>query len=423
MHKIFYGWWIVGLGFLAQFIGIGVSAYATSIFFQFMFSDLKWSRGDLALSMTIGLILAAIASPFVGAIVDRHGAGRIMAIGALTTGICLMLLGCVHELWQAFIIFSLLSLCRIGFVAIPGTTMVSNWFVKKRGRALGIMTAGQGMGGLILSPLTIFFISASGWRMAWVYIGILTMIVMIPSALLLAKPKPEVMGLIADGVSPGKTGSTSDKKDNMHIVPEDRTFTLKNILKMPAFWLIALLYPLYMFGHVSIMQHDYSLFTDKGIPAMTAGTMIGILGFFSFNGKIVLGYLSDKISLRYVMMIALGLSSASMLFLILAEPISGAWMFIIFWGFWECGIMALQPILIANTFNRAIVGKMLGIFSMFTVVPQIIGPSLTGYIFDVTGSYNLALYIFIIFYLISLVMVFFVGNTKRSSVRTALSSN
>jgi MFS transporter, OFA family, oxalate/formate antiporter len=415
-HKIFYGWWIVGLGFLAQFMGIGVSAYATSIFFQFMFTDLNWSRGDLALAISIGAILSAAAGPFVGAVVDRHGAGRIMAVSAFATGVCLILLGWVHELWQAFAIFSLLALFRTGFVTIPGVTMVSNWFVKKRGRALGIMTAGQGMGGLIFAPLTVFLISASSWRTAWVYIGVLTIILMIPLSLLLAKPGPEAMGLAADGAPPEKSRRISEEKGGPQAARQGSRFSLTSILKMPAFWLIALLYPLYLFGHVSIIQHDYALFTDNGISAATAGTMIGILGFFSLSGKIVLGYLSDRMSVRYVMMIALALASASMAFLFLAESISGAWLFIIFWGFWECGIIALQPILVAGTFDKAIVGKMLGLFTMFTVFPQILGPAFTGYIYDVTGSYNLALFVFIACYLASLVMVFFLGFPRRSAV-------
>ena len=137
-------------------MGIGVSAYATSIFFQAMFSDLGWSRGDLALSMSVGAILTAIASPFVGAVVDKHGASWIMAVSAFATGGCLILLGYVHDLWQAFIIFSLLAVFRVGFVSIPVMTMVSNWFSEKRGMAMGITTAGQGLGGIVLSPLSIY---------------------------------------------------------------------------------------------------------------------------------------------------------------------------------------------------------------------------------------------------------------------------
>jgi sugar phosphate permease len=375
-----------------------------------MFTDLGWARGDLALSISVGSILAAIASPFVGAIVDRHGSGRIMAIGAFFTGVCLILLGWVHELWQAFTIFSLLSLFRVGFVTIPGMTMISNWFFKKKGIALGIMTAGQGMGGLVLSPITIFLISSLGWRMAWVGIGLLTCVIMIPSALLVAKQKPEIMGLVPYGMA-------SESRDITSGVPlKSDEFTLRQIIKMPTFWLIACLYPLYLFGHSSIFQHGYSLFIDKGISSMLAGTMLGILGLFSLSGKIALGYLSDKISVRYIMMVALALAAASILPLILAEPVFGAWLFIVFWGFWECGIIALQPVLVANTFNRAIIGKMLGIFTLFTVFPQLIGPAFMGYVFDITGSYNLALFVLIVFYLASLVMVFLIGTSKRGPI-------
>jgi sugar phosphate permease len=290
-------------------------------------------------------------------------------------------------------------------------TMVSNWFLKKRGRALGIMTAGQGMGGLVLSPLTIFLIANLGWRMAWAGIGLLTWIVMIPSALFLAKQKPEIMGLAADGAKENYE-VVSATRDNMRVPHRGDEYSLRDILRVPTFWLIALLFPLYFFGHLSIFQHDFALFVDMGIPVVTAGTMLGVLGLFSLSGKIALGYLSDKMSVRHVMMIALVLAAASIFPLIFAEPTVGAWLFIIFWGFWECGVVALQPIMIAKTFNRAIIGRMLGILTAFTVFPQLIGPAFMGYVFDITGSYNLALFVIVIFYLASLVMVFFTGAPK-----------
>jgi sugar phosphate permease len=409
---IFYGWWIVGVAVLAQFMGIGVSAYVTSIFFQAMFSDLGWSRGDLALSMSVGAVLAALVSPLVGASVDKHGANRIMAVSAFATGGCLILLGYIHELWQAFIVFSLLTVFRVGFVSIPVMTMVSNWFYRKRGRAMGIATAGQGLGGLILSPLSVFLIANLGWRFSWGVIGLLTWVVMIPPSLLIAKQKPEVMGLLADGDTPEvERLSPADSKSEKETPGKNKT-ALKDIFRMPAFWFIALLNVLYLFGHVSIFQHGFSMFTDQGISAVTVGTMIGILGLFSLCGKIALGFLSDKISVRIAMMLALLLAAVSILPLFLVEQIWGDWLFIVFWGFWECGVIALQPILVANCFDRAIMGKMLGIFSIFSVLPQLIGAPFMGYIFDSTGSYNLALFVFIICYLISAVLVFFIRENR-----------
>jgi MFS family permease len=395
-------------------MGIGVTAYVTSIFFQAMFSDLNWSRGDLALSMSVGAILAAIVSPFVGAFVDKHGASRIMAISAFATGGCLISLGYIHELWEAFVIFSLLAVFRVGFVSIPVMAMVSNWFSRKRGRAMGIATAGQGLGGFILSPLSVYLISSLGWRLSWGVMGFLTWVVMIPAALFVAKPKPEVMGLLADGDTPeARTISPADREIE-NAAPDRNKRTLKDILRMPAFWFIASLHSLYLFGHLSIFQHAYSLFTDKGIPAMTVGTMIGILGLFSLIGKITLGYLSDRISVRYVMIIALVLAAGAVIPLFLTDQIWGNWLFIVFWGFWECGVIALQPILVASYFDRAIVGKMLGIFSIFSVLPQLIGAPFMGYVFDITGSYNLALFAFIICYIISAGFVFLIRRSKQT---------
>jgi len=395
-------------------MGIGVSAYAASIFFQAMFSDLGWSRGDLALSMSVGAVLAAIVSPFVGAVVDKHGASRIMAVSAFATGGCLILLGYVHTLWQAFIIFSLLTVFRVGFVSIPVMAMVSNWFSEKRGTAMGITTAGQGLGGFALSPLSIYLISSLGWRAAWGVIGVLTWVVMIPPAILIAKKKPEVMGLLPDGKVPENVMTLSIEKDSNEAPPESAKWAPRDILRMPAFWFIALLHSLYLFGHHSIFQHGFTLFTDKGIPAVTAGTMIGILGLFSLSGKIVLGYLSDRISVRYVMVIALALAAVFVLPLFWAEQTWGAWLFIVFWGFWECGVIALQPVLVASLFDKAVIGKMLGIFTIFSVLPQLVGSPFMGYIFDITSSYNLALFTFIVFYIVSAALVFFTRPPKQT---------
>ncbi len=414
MHKIilYYGWWIVILGFLAQFMGIGISAYATSIFFQAMFSDLGWTRGDLSLSISIGNILAAAISPFVGYFVDKHGSKWVMAFSALATGICLILIGRVNNLPQAFIMFSLLAVFRVGFVSIPVMTMVANWFSEKKGFAMGIATAGQGMGGLLLSPLTTYLISNLGWRVSWGIEGILTCLVMIPTAVLIAKPRPDNLGL-SSATKSSETVTAPKIVMDKKITPEHTySWNLKVILRMPNFWLVAMLQVLYLFGHGAFFQHGFSLFTDKGITVMTAGMMMGMLGLFSLSGKIVLGYLSDRFTVRHVMMLALALAAVSILPLFIAEPSTGAWLFIGFWGFWECGVVALLPVLVATLFDKSVTGKMLGIFSLFTVTSQLIGPTFTGYVHDITGNYNLALIIFIIFYILSLTLVFFTRLPK-----------
>ena len=221
------------------------------------------------------------------------------------------------------------------------------------------------------------------------------------------------MGLLTDGKVPESVVTLSIEKDSNEAPPESAKWTPGEILRMPTFWFVALLHSLYLFGHHSIFQHGFALFTDKGIPAVTAGTMMGILGLFSLSGKVVLGYLSDKISVRYVMMIALSLAAVSVVPLFWAELAWDAWLFIVFWGFFECGVIALQPVLVASLFNKVVIGKMLGIFTIFSVLPQMFGSPFMGYVFDITGNYNLALFSFIIFYIVSVGLVFFARPPKK----------
>ncbi|MBA7689620.1 L-lactate transporter [subsurface metagenome] len=404
--KIFYGWWIVVAGFLTIFMSVGIGGYARSVFYEAMFSDLGWSRGDLALAMSVGVILSAVTQPFVGAWVDKHGASRLIAISAFLTGGCLILAGQIHALWQAFIVFLFLTMSHFGLGWIPFLTMVSNWFVEKRGRAIGITMAGAGTGG-ILSPLSAYVISNLGWRMAWVVLGLLMWVVVIPPALLVMKQKPELVGLLPDGKAPEDRKTLSETKEAKGDPPRSDKWALKGVLRMPVFWFIAVLHPLFYFGFGSIIMHSFALFTDKGISAMTAGTMAGIIALFSIIGKLVLGYLSDRIPMKYVMMGALALAAVAISLLFLVGPTWIVWLFVVLFGFSGCALVALLPILVGSCFNMAIIGRMLGIFAMFTSLASLLGPPFMGYSFDITGNYNLALFVFIICFIVSLPLVFF----------------
>ena len=156
--KIYYGWWVVGAGFLTMLMGVGLSSYSRGIFLNVMCNDLGWYRGDLSLAMSLGRVVGAITMPLVGAWIDRHGAGRLIAVSAFLTGSLLVISSQIHTLWQAFIIFSLLGITQTSFMYTPVIIMVSNWFVEKRGRAIAITMAGMGVGG-VFGPLSTFFIA------------------------------------------------------------------------------------------------------------------------------------------------------------------------------------------------------------------------------------------------------------------------
>jgi sugar phosphate permease len=414
--KVFYGWWIVVAGFLTLFISVGMVGYGQGIFFNAMFTDLGWSRGNLALAMSVGVIFSAVALPFIGAWIDKFGASRLIAIGAFLTGAFLMLASQVHALWQAFIIFIPFSTIIIAIRDVPVVATVSNWFVDKRGRAIGITMAGMGLGGFIMAPTAAYLISTLGWRISWVVLGLVVWVVVIPPALLLMKQKPELMGLLPDGKTSENSKSLSEKKEAKEDSPNGDKWSIKNVLGMRVFWLIAVLFFLFYFVYFAIQMHSFSLFIDRNISVMSAGIMIGIVGLFSLVGKLVLGYLSDRMPVRYVVMGTLVLAIVAISLLLLEGPIWILWLFVVLWGFSGPGLVGLLTILAGSCSGRAMMGRMLGIFYIFMSIGYLLGPSLMGYCFDITGSYNLGILIFNIVLIVALPLAYFSRPPRETAL-------
>ena len=249
--------------------------------------------------------------------------------------------------------------------------------------------------------------------------GLLNWVLVIPLALLMVKQRPEVMGLLPDGRTQEDRKTSSAAKETKGPPPESGRRTLKGILRLHTFWLIAAIYLMFFLGQFSIIMHSFSLFTDKGIPAVTASTMVSIIGLFSFTGKIALGYLSDRLPVRYVMMGTFALEAVAILLLLLVKSAMIGWLFVLLWGFTMGGMFGLLPLLVGKYFSREIIGKMLGIFAICSSIGHLLGSPFMGYSFDLTGSYNLALFVFAALHVLSLVLVFFIRPPRETASPTA----
>lgn len=181
---------------------------------------------------------------------------------------------------------------------------------------------------------------------------------------------------------------------------------------MPIFWLIAAISFLFFFSYVAIQMHSFSVFTDRGILAMTAGTMVGIIGLVGIIGKLVLGYLSGHISVRYVVMGALTLTVVAISLLLLAKSDWITWSFAVLFGFAGPGIVGVLSVLQASYFSRAIIGRILGIYAMCTGLSGLVGSSFMGYSFDITRSYNLGLFVCAAVFILSVPLTFFARPPK-----------
>lgn len=173
MPKLFYGWWIVIASFINLFLGNGVALYSFGAFFKPLIMEFGWTRTSVSMAYSFLSIAAGLASPILGKVLDHYGPRRVMVPGAIALGLSYMWLFKLHTIWQLWAVYIVIGVGFVSTTAIPCTKVISQWFIKKRGRAFGIALSGVGMGGPNHIPFgkpPNFFIGLEGrLSMLWDY--------------------------------------------------------------------------------------------------------------------------------------------------------------------------------------------------------------------------------------------------------------
>ena len=199
---VFHGWYIVACGFLSQGMRVGLGAQTFGFFFKPMTAELGWSRTVMTGALLVRDLVRAVISPAFGFAVDRYGPRFLVAGSAIALGISLMLLSQTREIWHFALFYGV-----IGTFGIPGlaygviSPTIAKWFIRHRGKATGIATAGLNVGSVAMTPLILFLINAYGWRTAWFCLAFVPWVVVAPAALWWLRRQPEDMGLLPDGAA------------------------------------------------------------------------------------------------------------------------------------------------------------------------------------------------------------------------------
>lgn len=410
--SIFYGWWLVVAGIICLLLAGGIGYYSFGAFFIPLIDEFGWSRAQLSLAMTIACLIG-LAGPLVGMWVDKYGARRVMALGALVTGGSFALLGLTGSLWYFYAIYLILALGLVGILNIPVTKVVSSWFVERRGLAIGITLAGFGLGGLFMIPLASYLISILGWRAAYCLLGLLICVVLIPLSVFIIRESPEDKGLLPNGkASAGQAKlplTVKAQEDNL------QGWSLAGALRTPAYWLIAAALTLAYLGTASVIAHIIPFFEDRGISPQLAATILGLATGVSIFGRVAAGYIADRVAIKYVIMFCFLLQIVGLLLLLGTMSMTMVWLFVIVFGIAIGGMFALEPLLMSQYFGLASFGAIYGGLWALVALGFAGGPPLAGYIFDVTGSYDLAFILFIAATLVAIALISCLKSPKLPS--------
>jgi len=387
----FYGWVILACVCFAGFARQGPAVATLSIFVAPMTSEFGWSRTAISGAVSLGGILAALASPLIGPVLDRRGARLMLGAAVLVTGLATMLLSLTQSLLAFYVFFCIARMNFAGPFELGIYGALNSWFVARRAFATSIVNLAQ-MAGLVAMPLIAHLaIQQQGWRAGWLAVGATVLLVgFVPTWLLMVR-RPEDVGLVPDRQVPAPAAAGAETAPPPAVEP---TFTRAQALRTPAFWLLSLytmaVYPVQ--AGISLHQAPYLL--ERGLSPTVAATVVSTFSLLSALASLGFGLLSRRIGVRVGLALAsLSLGVSAVLMLGIATPAQG-YVAACFFGVGIGGILTVLPLAWADYFGRQSFGAIRGVALTMQVTAQASGPLLSGVLRDATGDYVASLVCF-----------------------------
>ena len=382
----FYGWWIVFFAAIGLFMGYGpVVSFTFGVFFKPLSQEFGWTRAQVSLAFSLSLLVMSLLLPVVGRLVDRFGARKVIVPSVLLFGLGLMSFALLSpHLWHLYAIYLGLGVVGGGTAPIPYSNVLSHWFDKRRGLALGLSMVGLGLGTFIMPALAQQLIEIGGWRWAYVWFGLTVIIIAIPVVALFLKERPQMLGLTPDG-EPETRIHTADQ-EGLSFQEARRTGT---------FWILVGAFFLMSASVHGCLIHLVPLLTDRGVTPQAAALATSLLGGALLLGRVGAGYVLDHFFASTVALIFF--SGAACGFIFLWTGATGVLAFVAAFliGLGMGAEGDIIAYLVSRYFGLRAFGEIYGYaFSSFTL-GGVIGPLLMGIGFDATGSYRFMLGVFV----------------------------
>ena len=386
-RRLHYGWVMV---ILAMFVLAthSMTIYTFGVFLRPVTMEFGWERGALSVAQSITMLVGGVLAIFTGRLSDRYGPRLLVTVSGLLAGMAFLLMSRVSSLWQAYLIWGLLIGIAFGCCMIPVLSTIPRWFTRRRGVAVGLTMVGFGLGGVIWPPVAQWLISSCGWQHAYVTLGIVTLIIVIPMAQFM-KRSPQVIGLkpFGDENVIAKVQSST---------PAVEGLSLKQVIKTGRFWIFGLV----SFGFVFCMQlivvHIAPHAIDSGILAIVAASIVSIIAAVSLIGRLGIGFLSDRLGAVPALTACLLIFALALIWILFAKEVWMFYIFAIIYGIAYGGEAAVMVLVPAELFGLKYVGVITAATFLMGAIGGAIGAPFGGHIFDITGRYDLAFVICII---------------------------
>lgn len=383
--------------FLISFYVGGVVSYGFTAFFEPLVREFGWSYTQISFASSLRGLEMGIFSPIVGFLIDRFCARKLILCGTIITGVGLILLSCTHSLAMFYSAFLLIAFGAGGCTGVVTMTVVGNWFRKKVGLAMGIMISGLGASGLVV-PFIIKLIDAYEWRTTLIILGLGMWSLGIPLSCII-RSLPEAYGYLSDGEL------SRDTVRNPEIQDSKIEIRLGEVLKDNSFIYINIVEAIRMMITMSVATHVMPYLSSMGISRTPAGLVAAAIPLFSIAGRFAFGWLADVLDKKHVMAITFCFMSMGMVSFCFVHRVWAILLFLSLFPPGYGGSLVTRGAILREYFGRESLGKMLGITMGSGSIGGILGPTLTGWVFDTLGSYHFIWSVYSFFIVLAITLI------------------
>jgi MFS family permease len=411
-HIFYYGWVITGLSALANTLAWSVRS-TFALFYVALLQEFGWGRAETALGYSLSWLLLLIFSPLAGRLNDQFGPQVLVPVGGLLIAAGLACTGRAQALWHYYLAFGVFVAAGIACIMMPAAAVISQWFIRSRGTAMGIISAGSSLSAFIFYPLNTWLIASFGWRHALDVYGLIILVGVGPLCALLYRRHPADVGAVPYGMR----AEALEPRERPPVAARDRT--LRAALRTYQFWAVFAMWGLGVIGYQIVTTHQVAHALGQGFDPGTIAWAFGLSGVFTAVGNLIGGVLSDRWGREWVFSLGSGIGVLGIwCFSALRGPHDLMLLFMYAVAGLGFGMrISLLTAIPADLFAGRYFGAILGFSNGGGGLGGFIGPFLAGYLFDRTGDYHAAFAVSALAIIGSAVAVWIAGPRNAHAFR------
>jgi sugar phosphate permease len=388
--RIFYGWYVAVACGLMMLVTVGVGYYGLTTFLRPLQDEHDWSAGVVSGASGLFFVVSGISAFVVGPVIDRRGPKRMMAVGAVLTGISAAAVGFVETIWQLYVVYAVMALAYGMGAAVAVGSIMSKWFIHHRAKAVSLSSTGVSMGGATLVPLGTWLIGEGGLRLGAPVLGALVIVIALPVLFLVVVPSPEEMGLQADGPG-GPDGVRPEHRSRVRLDTQYRAWTREDARHTTSFWALLIGFALALATQTAVLIHQLSFLQDpdKLGSRSAAALAVTVTTIGSIVARLVVGqFIADKADKRAMTVILfVGQATAVFLYTMVSGTVAIYAVALLF-GFTIGNVYMMMSLLTAEIFGILSFGTVYGVVSLAGQLGSGLGLVFVGWAHDAADSYT-----------------------------------